>query len=160
FEAIHIVLGLELFGYEVVNGGLVIILTAEDTREMLIARLRGIASQMGLSEDEMRRIRANIIITDVSGKGFKLTDVVRDVLNPSSHVDRFILAAQVVMPAIVFIDPAVSFGVGESRVNDAEQGLIEAARKIRNELGCAVIYIHHTGKQSARGGAVDQYAGR
>jgi len=160
FEAIHIVLGLELFGYEVVNSGPVIILTAEDSREMLVARLRMIAMQMGLTEVQMRTIRQNIIIDDLSGKGFKLTEVVRDVVMPSKNVDRFIAAAKAISPAILFIDPAVSFGVGESRINDAEQGLIEAARRIRNELSCAVIYVHHTGKEAARSKSRDQYAGR
>lgn len=160
FEAIHIVLGLPLFAYEVVNPGPVIILTAEDSREMLVARLRMIAMQMGLTEVQIQTIRANVVIDDLSGKGFKLTEVIRDVVMPSKNVDRFIAAAKPVNPAIVFVDPAVSFGVGESRTNDAEQGLIDAGRKIRNELGCAVIYIHHTGKESARKATTDQYAGR
>jgi hypothetical protein len=160
FEAIHIVLGLKLFGYEVVNSGPVVILTAEDSREMLVARLRMIAAQMGLTEDQMRTIRKNVIIDDLSGKGFKLTEVVRDVVMPSKNVDRFIAAAKDLSPAIAFIDPAVSFGVGESRVNDAEQGLIEAARRIRNELSCAVVYVHHTGKEAALSKRRDQYAGR
>jgi RecA-family ATPase len=160
FESIHIVLGLELFGYTVENPGPVIIVTAEDSREMLVARLRGIARQMGLTEEQMRIVRQNIIIADVSGAGFKLTKVERDVVQPHGNVDRLIAAARKIYPEIVFIDPAVSFGVGESRVNDAEQGLIEAARKIRNELGCAVVYIHHTGKEAAKQGATHQYAGR
>jgi RecA-family ATPase len=60
----------------------------------------------------------------------------------------------------VVIDPAVSFGVGESRVNDAEQGLIEAARRLKRMIGCSVLYVHHSGKQNARDKAKDQYAGR
>jgi len=160
FEAIHIVLKRPLFGHDVINDGPVVILTAEDTREMLIARLRHIAYQMNLSDDEKRRIREAIIITDVSGTGFKLTEVVRDVVRPSAILDRLIPSLVNISPAIVFIDPAVSFGVGESRVNDAEQGLIDAGRRIRNEAQCAVIYVHHTGKESARRGTTDQYSGR
>ena len=63
-------------------------------------------------------------------------------------------------PVLVTIDPAVSFGVGESRVNDAEQGLIEAARRLRKALNCCIRYIHHTGKQNARDKTTDQYTGR
>jgi RecA-family ATPase len=58
------------------------------------------------------------------------------------------------------VDPLVSFGVGESRVNDAAQGLIEAGRRINRALDCGVIYVQHSGKQNARDKAVDQYAGR
>ena len=54
----------------------------------------------------------------------------------------------------------MSFGVGESRVNDAEQGLIEAFRIIRNQLDCCVEGIHHTGKANARDKSTDQYSGR
>jgi hypothetical protein len=62
--------------------------------------------------------------------------------------------------AVIFIDPAVSFGVGESSVNDAEQGLVGAGRRVRNELDCAVIYIRYTGKQRARDKVGDKYAER
>src|SRR5206468_5838994 len=55
---------------------------------------------------------------------------------------------------------AISFGVGEARVNDAEQGLIEVARRIRRELGCCVRYVHHSGKANAHEKMLDQYAGR
>ena len=161
YQAIHIVLELELFGYRVCHSGAVVILTAEDSRETLIARLRYMAMQMQLSDKQIQTIQEEIIITDVSGSGFKLTTVVRDVVVPHErNVKAFILAASEVHPAIIFIDPAVSFGIGESRVNDAEQGLVDTARRIRNELGCAVMYVHHTGKQNARESTLDQYSGR
>ncbi len=160
FEAIHIVLRRPLFGHQIINDGPVLFLTAEDSREMLVARLKLIARQMNLGEVELQRIRDNVFIADLSGSGFRLTTVKKDVVIPHAAVDNLIRAAADLHPAIIFIDPAVSFGVGESRVNDAEQGLIEAGRKIRNALKCGVIYIHHTGKQAARSSSTDQYAGR
>ncbi|TXI99084.1 MAG: AAA family ATPase [Aquabacterium sp.] len=63
-------------------------------------------------------------------------------------------------PDWLIFDPLVSFGVGESRVNDAEQGVIEVFRVIRNRLNCCVEGIHHSGKANAREGQRDQYAGR
>lgn len=64
-------------------------------------------------------------------------------------------------PDWIIFDPLVSsFGVGESRVNDAEQGLIEAFRILRNRLNCCVEGIHHSGKANAREKSLDQYAGR
>jgi RecA-family ATPase len=65
---------------------------------------------------------------------------------PSPAIDDLIEEARPLAPVLVIIDPAVSFGVGETRVNDAEQGLIEAARRIRAALGCCVRYVHHTGR--------------
>lgn len=160
FQVIHIVLGRPLFGYEVCAPGPVVILTAEDSRETLVARLRQMCAQMGLTEQEVRSIREDVTITDVSGKGIKLTKVEKDVVVPSAQLDRLVVQIGVLKPSLLIIDPMVSFGVGESRVNDAEQGMIDAARRIRNVARCAVIYVHHTGKENARNKTTDQYSGR
>lgn len=160
FQVIHIVLGRDLFGQRVLNPGPVIILTAEDSRETLIARLRHMCQQLNLSQDEERQVREEVNITDVSGKGFKLTTVEKDVVAPSKLLDRFVVNASELHPSLIIIDPMVSFGVGESRINDSEQGLIDAARRIKNELRCAVLYVHHTGKANARDASLDQYSGR
>lgn len=79
---------------------------------------------------------------------------------PSKLLDRFIVTASELHPSLIIIDPMVSFGVGESRINDSEQGLIDAARRIKNELRCGVLYVHHTGKANAREASLDQYSGR
>jgi regulatory protein RepA len=160
FQVIHIVLGLPLFGHEVLNPGPVVILTAEDSRETLIARLRYMCAQLDLTEEQVRSVREDVHITDVSGKGIKLTIVEKDVVMPSKALDRLIVNIGVLNPSLLIIDPMVSFGVGESRINDAEQGLIDAARRIRNAARCAVLYVHHTGKENARAKTTDQYSGR
>ncbi len=160
FQMIHLVLGIDLFNYEVRAPGPVVILTAEDARETLIARLRFMCHEMGLSEAAKQTVRENIIITDVSGKGIKLTTVEKDVVMPSKLLDRLIVQIGMLCPSLLIIDPMVSFGVGESRVNDAEQGLIDAGRRIRNAAECAVIFVHHTGKANAREETLDQYSGR
>lgn len=160
FEAVHIVLGRPLHGLEVRKPGPVLILTAEDSREMLVARLRVICADMRLSDDELLRVRERVRISDVSGNGLRLTEVVADVVVTSESIDDLVRGCQKLAPVLIVIDPAVSFGVGESRVNDAEQGLIAAGRKLRNALNCCVRYIHHTGKANSRDKALDQYAGR
>lgn len=50
FERVHIVLGLPLFGLKIINPVRVVFLTAEDSREMLVARLQFICNQMNLDE--------------------------------------------------------------------------------------------------------------
>ena len=160
FESIHIALGRDLYGLEVRKPGPVLILTAEDSREMLVARLRSICAAMDLTNDERRTVRETVRISDVSGSGLRLTRVIDDVVLPTESVDRLIEGCRAINPVLIVIDPAVSFGVGESRVNDAEQGLIEAARKLRNALTCCIRYIHHSGKQNGRDKTIDQYAGR
>lgn len=159
-EAISITLGLPLYGLTVHKPGAVLIITAEDSREMLIARLRAICHAMQLTDADIATVMQRVRISDVSGAGFKLTEISGDVVRPCEGIDQIIEACQTIQPVLIVIDPAVSFGVGESRVNDAEQGLIEAARKLRKALDCCIQYIHHSGKQNARDKAVDQYAGR
>jgi RecA-family ATPase len=160
FQVIHIVLGRELFGHEIMAPGPVVIMTAEDSRETLVARLRQMCAQMRLTPGEVRTVREEVIITDVSGRGIKLTTVDKDVVMPSRQLDRLIVQIGVLQPSLLIIDPLVSFGVGESRVNDAEQGMIDAARRIRNTAKCGVLYVHHTGKENARNKTTDQYSGR
>lgn len=160
YIAIHIILGLSLFGLRIFKTGPVLIITAEDGREMLVARLRAIANAMELNEAERAKIIQGVMLSDVSGSSFRLTKIQSDVVKPSAGVDEVIRGCQTRRPVLVVIDPAISFGVGESRVNDAEQGLIEVGRRLRKALECCVLYIHHSGKKNAHDRAKDQYAGR
>jgi RecA-family ATPase len=160
YEAVHIALGLPLYGLTVHKPGRVLILTAEDSRELLVARMRAIVDAMELSPAQIDQVLDRVRISDLTGDPLKLTVIVGDVVVPSPALDDLIVAARELEPVLVIVDPAISFGVGEARVNDAEQGLIEAARRIRRSLNCCVRYVHHSGKQNARDKAVDQYAGR
>lgn len=160
FQAVQVVLGLPLFGHEIQKPGPVVLVTHEDSREILVARLRHIAQDMELDDADTDKVMRGVLIADVSGSAFRLTAVRSDVVVPNIGVDEVIASCRELNPVLVVIDPAVSFGVGESRVNDAEQGLIEAGRKLRRALNCCVMYIHHSGKQNARDKVLDQYAGR
>ena len=160
YIAAHISLGRPVFGEPIMKSGPVLIVTAEDTREILVARLRAVMDDMALDAADRSIVMDRVRIADVSGAGFKLTVVIGDVVLPSDNLDTVLRVAHEIRPVLIVIDPAVSFGVGESRVNDAEQGLVEAARKLRNELNCGVVYVHHSGKGNAREKSLDQYSGR
>lgn len=160
YVAIHLILGMDLWGLEVQKPGPVLLITAEDTRGMLIARTRAIAKEMGLGEEDIARIKEGFLISDVSSHPTKLTRIEKDTVVASKVVDDIIEACEANPPVLTILDPAVSFGVGESRVNDAEQGLIEVARQFRNRLNCGVQYVHHSGKGNARDRTLDQYSGR
>lgn len=160
FLLVHVVLGLPFMGRDIKRKSKVLFVTAEDSREILIARLRNICAGMGLTHSQIDIVRRDILIADVSGSTFKLTMIVGDVVTPSLQVDEIINQYEKDELSIVVFDPLVSFGVGESRVNDSEQGLVTAARIIRNKLNCCVLYVHHTGKSNARESTIDQYSGR
>jgi hypothetical protein len=156
-----IALGRQVFGEPVHKPGSVLILTAEDSRQILVARLRACMDAMGLTDAERATVCNSVRIADVSGLGVRLTDDVGGMVLPSeTTLDGLLALARDINPVLIVIDPAVSFGVGESRVNDAEQGLIEAARRLRNALNCCVLYVHHSGKANARERTLDQYSGR
>ena len=162
FFAIHITLGRDLFGHPIKRSGPVVYLTAEDDRGTMVARLRHMCAELKLTTEEVETVRRSVFILDVSGLGFKLTKVDGEVVVSGAGATALVEKLKPIKPAMLFIDPAVSFGVGESRVNDAEQGLIEAGRLIRNEVGCGVLYVHHTGKGGSRKdeASMDQYDGR
>lgn len=160
YKAVHIVLGLSLFGHAITKPGPVVFVTHEDSRELLVARLRSIVQAMDLDDEDRATVMRSVLIADVSGSIFRLTAIRGDVVVPSDGVEQVIASCRDLTPVLVVVDPAVSFGVGESRVNDAEQGLIEAGRRLRSALNCCVLYIHHTGKQNAREKTTDQYTGR
>ena len=160
YETVHIVLGLPLWGREVVTPGWVLIITAEDARERLVARLREIMAALFLSAEQQALVLERIAIWDVSGLGVKLTQDRDGNLVPSELASLIVEAYRDDPPVLIEFDPLVSFGTAESRVNDNEQGLVAAARTLIRGLGCCVRFIHHTGKANAREGTTDQYSAR
>lgn len=162
FESVHIALGRSLWGLRVFAPGPTLIVTAEDRREFLLARLREICAALRLSDDETTCVRELVRIDDRTAKPRRLTEIRNDAVAASEFGAAIAngCKAREFAPAIVIFDPMVSFGVGEARVNDAEQALIEAGRIIVAGLDCCVRYVHHTGKGPALEKRTDQYSGR
>jgi RecA-family ATPase len=160
YEAIHIILGLPLYGKRIKKPGPVMIITAEDSREQIIARASRIAAAMKLFDFHIEKIKRNLFVWYVGNQDYKLCCMEKEMVANSVNVDKLIETIKPLNLSLLNIDPAVSFSVGESRVNDAEQGLIRAARRIKDALNCCVRYIHHTSKTSGKEGDIDQYAGR
>ena len=160
WEAVHIVLGIDLYGCKVVTPGWVLIITAEDRRERLVARLRLIMDAMELSPVQRAKVLRGVLPWDVTGEQAKLVQEMDGNLMLTKLPDQIIEAYADDPPVLVEIDPLISFGAAEQRVNDNEQALVSAARRIVNGLDCCVRFTHHTGKANAREKSVDQYAGR
>ncbi len=161
FEAITLALGRPLWGRTPERPVKTAFVTREDCRHILVARMREIMIQMALEDDEKREAIGRIQILDMSDRPFRVSCIDRDVVTPhTQNLDLLINALEEWKPDWIILDPLVSFGVGENRVNDAEQGLIEAFRILRNKLDCCIEGIHHSGKANAREAAQDQYAGR
>jgi RecA-family ATPase len=161
FEAVTVALGHPLWGFETRAPLRTVIVTREDSRGILVARLREIALEMRLQPAELSQVLANVTILDLSTVNFRVSKVEGDVVVPDrQNIRQLVAQLRPFRPHWVIFDPAVSFGVGEARVNDAEQGLIEALRIVRRALNCCCELIHHSGKANARAGTADQYSGR
>ena len=159
YEAACIALGRRLYGSSV-SAGRSLLVTAEDNRERLLARLREICAAMELGQADTRRVFESVLIWDVTGTGLKLASVSDGNIRPTPLAEQIAGAYRDADLALIQFDPLVSFGASEQAVNDNEQAIITAARAIVRELDCCVRFVHHTGKGNARAGAVDQYSGR
>ena len=161
FEAIHVALGIPLYGLKVTSPGPVVVITAEDNAEVLYARLRELMAGLGLDDGQKTEALARIYIADLCGQSLRLLRRTEGVIRSTDLPDHIIERYGPINPAIITIDPTVSFGAGEQQYsNDDAQGLVIAARRIVRAIGCCVRFVHHTGKLHARDGALDQYAGR
>lgn len=162
YEAACIVLGMPVWGLRVETCGPVLIVTAEDRREFLVARLREVCKALNLSPRQTALVRELVRIDDRTVNRQRLTAIVNDVVEVAAFASDIVegCRADDFAPVLVQFDPLVSFGVGESRVNDAEQGVIDAARVIVGGLDCCVRLVHHVGKAGGRDKVTDMYAGR
>ncbi|MBK1721947.1 AAA family ATPase [Thiocystis violacea] len=159
-EAIRMALGMPLYGLTVTSPGWTFIVTAEDKRERLLARLREIINTMQLSPSERSTAIRSVRIWDVSGLSLKLVRAHDGNVILTKLADQIVEACKDDPPAVIIFDPLVSFGASEGMVNDNEQGLVTAARRIVNGLDCCVRLVHHTGKANGREKTLDQYSGR
>lgn len=161
YETVHIALGRDLWGCRVLNPGRTLFITAEDGEELLQARLREVMSALNLTEWERRTVCENFMIWDVTGSLVRLAELdARGNLKLTELADSVVETYRDVGLAQVVFDPAISFSPGERIVNDGEQAVVTACRRIVRGLNCCVRLIHHSGQANARNGAIDQYAGR
>lgn len=160
-EAARLALGKPVWGKTPEHPVRTCMVTREDRRGILVARLREVMKAQQFTEQEKRTVLDRVQIIDLSSESFRVAHIVGDMVMP--HTDNLTALCETLKPWSpdwVIFDPLVSFGVGEARVNDAEQGLIEAFRIIRNELDCCVEGIHHSGKANSREKTTDQYSNR
>lgn len=159
-EATCIALGRPVWGMSVEDQGWTLFVTKEDRREQLVARLREIMADAGLSDNERRVVLGSVMVLDMAGIPRKLTVVHDGNILQTDTAERIVEAYKADPPVQIIFDPLISFGASEAMVNDNEQALVNVARMMVKGLDCCVRYVHHTGKASARAGITDQYSGR
>jgi hypothetical protein len=161
WEAIHIILGRELYGCRIAKSGGVLLITQEDERADVLYRLQRIAREMDLSEADRKRIAEHYHVLDLVGANERLVRSDRDGnLQPTNLSDRIIRSYGEEGLVLVEFDPLSAFGPGERFVNDGEVMSLMTGARIAKELGCAVRFTHHVSKAVYREGTVDAHAGR
>lgn len=161
YEAVCVAIKRPLWGCEVISPGATLFVTAEDSRDLFAARLREVLAAMNLTKNERRLALECIAVWDVSGETARLAQLDRNGnIEMTPLADSIISAHRDAGLAQVVFDPAISFGPGERIINDGEQAIVTACRRIIRGLDCCVRLNHHTGKANARASAIDQYASR
>lgn len=159
-EAALIALGRPVHGLRVESPGWTLIVSAEDARPRLLARLTQIVRALELNEADAAVVFERVLFWDVAGRDLRLIRVNDGNIALTQLADDIVRRYRDDPPAVVVFDPLISFGASEQSVNDNEQGLITAARRIIKGLECCVRLVHHTGKAGARAIEPDQYSGR
>ena len=160
YQAIHVALGRDLWGLKVVTPGKVLFVSREDQRERFAARLEAIENGLGLSDSEREIVDESVLFWDLTNEpGAKLIRLKQNaVFDLDPMVDKICERYRDDPPVLIIFDPTTKFGVSEQSVNDNENALIDAARRMVEELKCGVLYVHHISKVNAGVGKADPKA--
>jgi hypothetical protein len=161
-EAVHIILGRNLWGRRVIKPGGVVFLTAEDSKLIVETRVAHICKALELSDAELAIVAGGFYIEDLSMIGARLvgsnpkTGAIQATKLVSEIVERY----SRLNISLVHLDPASLLGPGEQSGNDGMAELMRAARCIAAGLRAACQIVHHVAQVVARSGIQDQYAAR
>lgn len=169
---VHIILGLPFLGYEITRPGPCVYITKEDSQIGLYKKLEKVFSSMGkLTDEDKEKVLANLHIKDRSdtpGYRFVLNGKNGNLRADSETIESLIEEYEDIGtetykkpgPVLIVVDPAINFGAGESRVNDAENALVTSVRAITRRLNCTLMFLHHVGKDNFKNVVISAYGGR
>jgi len=132
--ALHVALGRQWCGHRVRQGGVLYVSAEGGTA--IVKRLQAFAQHHGVAFDDLdfRAVIASSNLLDQRG------------------IDQLIVDAQSVPRlALVIIDTAARVMPGSKEDAEDMGRLVGACDAIRNATGAAVLLVHHTGKDEARG---------
>jgi regulatory protein RepA len=160
YEAVHVILGLELYGRRIERQGGALFITAEDNRATVFGRLNDICRAMCLTPKQLKTVREGFHVEDVSAMPAKLVRANSYGAEREPFCDEIVEKYAEENLAMVVLDPVSLLGPGETSGNDGMAELMRTARMLAQELGAAVRLVHHVSQQVARSETRDQYAGR
>lgn len=160
YEAVHVILGRDLYGMRVNFPGNVVYFSAEDDTDLVLFRLFKIVGEMGLTEEEREKVGAGFCVIPVMGAtgGFRLVVDKMGTCSPTPWVHWSIQQVKSRQGVMTIFDPTSLVGPGERAMNDGMAELMKTGNYIGNESGSAVRFVHHETKSAER--RFDQYSGR
>lgn len=159
---------------ELRRGGVVYV-AAEDTLDVIRRRLFAIRmrwiSRMSKTlkgkalndaiEARDTETRKHLHFAPIVGKDIHLIDTTTGEVRQGPGVDRLIENLRTVDDLVLMVlDPLSRLHGGDENSNSVSTALINAAERIAQEFGCAVIVLHHVSKQAASDKNASAHAGR
>ena len=162
WEALHLILGRPLYGRQVLRAGGVLVVTKEDGADVFRYRMHQVATAMGLSAADQKRIAEHFHVLDLTGDvAARLCCVDRaGNIQATDLAERICRGYRGEGLAQIGFDPWNAFSPGERFVNDAEAALMAAGALISRELACNVGFVGHVSKVAGRQGIIDAHSGR
>jgi hypothetical protein len=161
YESVHIALGRALYGKTIRRSGPTLYISAEDSRDVVFSRLNWICRALQLSKEDKNRVRERVFVEDASDTLLRIAKADRsDTVEETELVTEICEKYARAKLSMLVLDPVAHLGPGERYGNDGMAEMMRIGRKLSQRLRCAVRYVHHVGQGVARGGIVDQYAGR
>ncbi|HEY2781083.1 MAG TPA: AAA family ATPase [Steroidobacteraceae bacterium] len=165
-EYVHITGGGKLYGDDVLQKGVCILVTAEDGAAYPRYLLKRVL------EDGLRSGRLPETVAQNAKTAIKIIGWSRSKYGPIAIADRdgnvfrapgFDLMLELfapLQPAAVTLDPLVLFSPGERFGNDSDAFVASMLHEAALELGCFFQVLDHVSQNVARTGMVDQHAAR
>lgn len=162
WEALHIILGRDLYGQRILQPGPVLMVTKEDDAALFRHRIHEVLRNMpDLSATDHKRIAEHLHLLVLTGSNERLARVDR-----SGNLEKTDLAERIIEGygqeglALVEFDPFNMFGPGERFVNDGEAAALSAMAYVSQSLKSAVRATAHVSKAVGRDGTSDAHSGR
>jgi len=126
------------------------------TLALPVALTRQVVYIAGEDEDgAAEKANAWVRLHEAGDHGLRIVDEM-PLAGSANHIDQFVkdMRAQHCKPALVIIDTAARAMLGLEENSSKDMGLFVAAMdRIRKSLGCAVLGVHHTGKNGEMRGS-------
>lgn len=160
YEAVHVILGRDLYGMKINSPGNVVYFSAEDDTDLVLFRLFKIVAEMGLTDEERNRVGAGFCVIPVMGAtgGFRLVVDRMGTCSPTPWVHWSIQQVKSRQAVMTIFDPTSLVGPGERAMNDGMAELMKTGNFIGNKSCSAVRFVHHETKSTEK--RYDQYSGR